>query len=48
MDNPLLDAKNCIVTAHIAGGTDETARRIFDWALENVRRVVERGEPPNG
>ncbi len=45
-DNPLLKAKNCIVTAHVAGITDETTQRIFDWAIENVRRVVERGEKP--
>ena len=45
-DNPLLTAKNCIVTSHVAGVTDETTRRIFDWAHQNVRAVVERGEKP--
>ncbi|HKI99312.1 MAG TPA: NAD(P)-dependent oxidoreductase [bacterium] len=45
-DNPLLDAKNCIVTSHVAGVTDETTRRIFEWAHDNVRAVVERGEKP--
>ncbi len=46
MDNPLLSAKNCIVTSHVAGVTDETTRRIFTWAHDNVRAVVERGEKP--
>ncbi|HEX9843329.1 MAG TPA: NAD(P)-dependent oxidoreductase [bacterium] len=45
-DNPLLTARNCIVTAHVAGVTDETTRRIFEWAHDNVRAVVERGEKP--
>lgn len=45
-DNVLLSAPNCIVTSHVAGVTDETTRRIFEWAHENVRRVVERGEKP--
>ena len=45
-DNPLLGAKNCILTAHVAGVTDETTQRIFDWAHENVRAVVLRGEKP--
>lgn len=45
-DNPLLKAKNCLVTAHVAGVTDETTRRIYDWAMENVRRVVQQGKKP--
>jgi phosphoglycerate dehydrogenase-like enzyme len=44
-DNPLLAAKNIIVTSHVAGVTEETTQRIFDWAHENVRRVL-RGEKP--
>jgi phosphoglycerate dehydrogenase-like enzyme len=44
-DNPLLSAKNIIVTSHVAGVTDETTQRIFDWAHENVRRVL-LGEKP--
>jgi phosphoglycerate dehydrogenase-like enzyme len=44
-DNPLLSAKNIIVTSHVAGVTDETTQRIFDWAHENIRRVL-RGEKP--
>jgi phosphoglycerate dehydrogenase-like enzyme len=43
-DNPLLAARNCIVTSHVAGVTVESTRRTFEWAHENVRAVVERGE----
>lgn len=45
-DNPLLAAKNIILTSHIAGVTADTTPRIFQWAHENVRAVVERGEKP--
>lgn len=45
-DNPLFSAKNIILTSHIAGVTDETTSRIFEWAHENVRRVVVHGEKP--
>ena len=45
-NNPLFSAKNIVLTSHVAGVTDETTRRIADWAHENVRRVVLRGEKP--
>jgi len=45
-DNPLFKAKNTILTSHVAGVTEETTPRIFDWAHENVRRVVLHGEKP--
>jgi len=45
-DNPLLQAENVILTSHIAGMTKQTSQRIFDWAYENVRAVVEGGERP--
>lgn len=45
-DNPLLAAKNIVLTSHVAGVTGETTRRIFEWAHDNVRAVVERGERP--
>jgi phosphoglycerate dehydrogenase-like enzyme len=45
-DNPLLQAENVLLTSHVAGMTEETSRRIFDWAHENVRAVVENGERP--
>ncbi len=44
-DNPLLSAKNVIMTPHMAGASRESSQRNYDWAYENVRRVVERGEP---
>lgn len=44
-DNVLLTAKNIIVTSHVAGVTEETTQRIFDWAHDNIRRVM-RGEKP--
>jgi phosphoglycerate dehydrogenase-like enzyme len=44
-DNALLGAKNCVMTPHTAGVTRESIGRSYDWAHENVRRVVERGEP---
>jgi D-3-phosphoglycerate dehydrogenase / 2-oxoglutarate reductase len=43
-DNPLLTAKNCVLTPHVAGVTSESLGRSYDWAHDNVRRVVERGE----
>jgi phosphoglycerate dehydrogenase-like enzyme len=45
-DNPLLQAKNLLMTSHLAGLSIESGKRSMSWALENVRRVVERGEKP--
>jgi len=45
-NNPLLSAKNIVLTSHVAGVTEETTQRTFEWAHENVRRVVLRGEKP--
>ena len=45
-DNPLLNAKNIDLTSHIAGVTEDVINRSFDWAHENVRNVVEKGEKP--
>lgn len=45
-DNPLLQAKNIILTSHVAGMTRQTSQRIYDWAYENVRAVVEDGKRP--
>ena len=44
-DNPLLGAKNIVLTPHVAGVTRESLARSYDWAHENVRRVVQRNEP---
>lgn len=46
-DNPLLGLPNCIVTSHVAGVASETTARIWSWAHDNVRAVVQRGERPN-
>ncbi|MEM7251393.1 MAG: NAD(P)-dependent oxidoreductase [Pseudomonadota bacterium] len=45
-DNPLIGLPNCILTAHVAGVAHETTMRIWDWAHENVRAVVQRNERP--
>ena len=39
--NPLLSAKNCIVTPHIAWATKEARSRLLDIAVENVRAFIE-------
>ena len=46
-DNPLLKAKNLIMTPHMAGASIESSRRNYEWAFENVSRVLEKGEKPN-
>ncbi len=45
-DNPLLTAKNVVLTAHSAGTTQECTDREVAWSIDNVRRFVEQGEPP--
>ncbi|HEX9843328.1 MAG TPA: NAD(P)-dependent oxidoreductase [bacterium] len=45
-DNPLRSAKNCLITAHIAGVNPESGARGIVLSLENVRAVVERGQKP--
>lgn len=45
-NNPLINLPNCILTAHVAGVTSDTTARIWDWAHNNVRAVVQRGERP--
>ncbi len=45
-DNPLLSAKNIILTPHIAGVTQEATERTFRLAHENVTRVIKDGEKP--
>lgn len=43
-DNPLIGLPNCLLTAHVAGVASDTTARIWDWAHDNVRAVVTRGE----
>ncbi|MCD7722096.1 MAG: D-2-hydroxyacid dehydrogenase [Prevotellaceae bacterium] len=45
-DNPLIGAKNCHITPHIAWATQEARRRLMGVALENVRAFL-RGERQN-
>ena len=43
-DNPLIGLDNCMLTSHVAGIASDTTARIWSWAHENVRRVVQRGD----
>jgi glycerate dehydrogenase len=45
-DNPLLSAKNCIVTPHIAWATRAARARLMDVAVANVRDF-QAGQPRN-
>jgi len=45
-DNPLIGLENCILSAHVAGVASDTTARIWEWAHDNVRAVVLRGERP--
>ena len=39
-DNPLLTAKNCLITPHISWAPRESRQRLMDIATENVRRFI--------
>lgn len=39
-DNPLLKAKNCYITPHIAWATTEARTRLMTIAVENVRQFI--------
>ena len=45
-DNPLLSAKNCIITPHISWAAKESRQRIMDCAVENLRSYI-AGNPIN-
>lgn len=45
-DNPLLTAKNCIITPHIAWATYDARVRLMDIAADNLRRFM-NGSPVN-
>ena len=45
-DNPLLTAKNCIITPHISWAPKESRQRIMDCAVENVKAYI-AGAPVN-
>jgi len=46
MDNPLLSAKNCIITPHIAWAPKEARERLMSIAVNNLERFLE-GDPVN-
>ena len=41
MDNPLLTAKNCIITPHIAWATIAARKRLMNVAANNIRAFIE-------
>lgn len=45
-DNPLLKAKNCIITPHISWAPKESRQRIMDTAVANAKAYL-AGEPIN-
>ena len=45
-DNPLLKAKNCLITPHISWAAKEARQRIMDITVDNVKSYVE-GAPKN-
>ena len=45
-DNPLLTAKNCIITPHISWAAKESRQRIMDCTADNIRAYLE-GRPVN-
>jgi len=45
-DNPLLKAKNCIITPHMSWGAKESRQRIMDCTVENIKAYL-AGRPQN-
>jgi glycerate dehydrogenase len=45
-DNPLLRAKNCILTPHISWAPVEARQRLLDIAIDNLQKYIE-GSPIN-
>ena len=45
-DNPLLKAKNCLITPHISWAPKESRQRIMDCTVENIR-AFQAGTPKN-
>ena len=45
-DNPLLKAKNCIITPHMSWGSKGSRQRIMDCTVQNIRAYLD-GRPEN-
>jgi glycerate dehydrogenase len=45
-DNPLLAAKNCIITPHISWAAEEARKRLINIVVENIRAFI-AGKPVN-
>ncbi|AIF54085.1 Phosphoglycerate dehydrogenase [Pelosinus sp. UFO1] len=45
-DNPLLQAKNCLITPHISWAPKEARQRLLDFAIDNIQMFIE-GKPIN-
>ncbi len=45
-DNPLLDARNCVITPHVAWATQAARERLMATAIENIRAYL-NGVPIN-
>lgn len=45
-DNPLLGARNMIITPHIAWAPKESRQRLMDIAVDNLKHFVD-GAPQN-
>ncbi len=45
-DNPLLQAKNCLITPHISWAPKESRQRLMDIAVNNLKAFLE-GKPVN-
>ena len=39
-DNPLLTAKNCLITPHISWAPKESRQRLMDIAVENLKAFL--------
>ena len=45
-DNPLLNAKNCLITPHISWAAQAARQRIMDITVSNVKSFID-GNPEN-